>query len=595
MGRLKPGVAVGTANADMDGVAQRIATVYPDSNKGWGVNVEPLKNAFTSRDTIRGLWLLMGAVGFVLLIACLNVANLLLARGTARQGEMAVRASLGATRLQLLTQLLTESLTLALVGGALGTAFSWALLKAVLVILPPYSIPTEADIRLSLPVLFFTLAVTSVSGLLCGSAAAWQMSGWSLSDTLKDTSRGRSGPGRQGLWRSLVVVEFALAVTLLAGAGLILHSFYRLTKVDLGFHRDHVLTFALPIRQDRFHGAEPIVGFYQELLERIGALPGVVSVATTVGMPLEGPAFTVPFSVAGSPPVDPASRPTMGLSMATPGFFRTFGIAITRGRGLTAEDDARGVRVAVVNETFARTYFPSKDPVGERLAMNDVVPGVLAVGPLIELQIVGVYHDVHNGGVRGEDRPEAILPFAQKPWPSAVIAVRTLGDPTSLAPTLGGVVETLDPDLALDQVRTMDDLVDESLAGDRFATILLSTFALSALLLATIGIYGVMSFVVAQRTHEIGLRMALGAQPRQVLGLVLREGMGLALSGLAIGALGSYFVGRTMQAILYGTETLDPLSLGSVAVLLLLAAALACFVPAHRATRVDPMTAFRQD
>jgi putative ABC transport system permease protein len=595
MGRLKPGIAVGSAAADMEGVAKRLAVTYPDSNAGWSVKVEPLKNAFTSPGTIRGLWLLMGAVGFVLLIACVNVANLLLARGAARQREMAVRSSLGATRAQLFTQLLTESLTLALLGGLLGAFCSWGILKAVVAILPPYSIPTEADIRLSLPVLAFTFAATTVAGVLCGSAPAWQVSGWTLGDTLREAGRQGSAPGRHGLRRSLVVVEFALAITLLTGAGLILRSFYRLTRVDLGFNRDHLLTFSLPVRPDRFPGSEATTAFYGEILDRLGALPGVLSVSASAGMPGVGAGFGVPFSIAGREVPDRASRPIAALTLATPGFFRTFGIQVTRGRAFTAQDDARGLRVALVDETFARKYFRGGEPLGARIVTNEVIPGARAPGPEVTLEIVGVYRDVHNAGDRDEEEPSAVVPFAQSPWPSATIAVRTLAEPSALAQSAAGVVQTIDPDLALNEVRTMDEIFDESLAGDRFATILLSTFAVSALLLAAVGIYGVMSFVVAQRTREIGLRMALGARPGQVLGLVFREGLGLALGGLAAGAFGTYFVGRAMESILYATGALDPLALGVVSALLLLAALLACYVPARRATRVDPMAAVRSD
>src|SRR6267378_3581063 len=332
LGRLKPGVTLQQANADMDGVTRRIAEVYPVSNKGWGASVEPLKNDFTSRDTIKDLWLLMGAVGFVLLIACVNVANLLFARGTIRRKEVAVRASLGATRWQLFSQFLVESLSLALIGGAMGIGLAWVLLKVIVALLPPFSVPTEADIRLNLPVLFFSLAVTVVAGVLCGCAPAWQISRWNLSDTLKEGGRSASGVGRQGLRRALVVVEFALALTLLAGAGLVIHSFWKLTRVDLGFRQDHILTFALPIRVDRFSHPEQITAFYRQLLEKIEALPGISSATASTGAPILGTNFGIPFSIAGQPAGDPSSRPGAGFTMVTPEYFRTFGIPIAKGR-----------------------------------------------------------------------------------------------------------------------------------------------------------------------------------------------------------------------------------------------------------------------
>lgn len=332
MGRLKPGVTLQQANADMDAVTRHIAEVYPLSNKNWGATVEPLQNNFTSKDTIKDLWLLLGAVGFVLLIACVNVANLLLARGTARQREVAVRASLGATRGQLFSQFLTESLALATIGGALGVGLAWALLKIITVLLPPYSIPSEADVSLNLPVLLFSLGATLLAGVLCGCAPAWQTAQWNLSDTLKEGGRSAGTAGKHGLRRALVVVEFAMALTLLAGAGLIIHSFWKLTRVDLGFRQDHILTFNLPTPIDRFSHPEQITAFYRQLLEKINALPGIVSSTVSTGMPIAGTNFGMPFSIAGQPVGDPSSRPGAGFTMVTPEYFRTFGINISLGR-----------------------------------------------------------------------------------------------------------------------------------------------------------------------------------------------------------------------------------------------------------------------
>ena len=593
MGRLKPGVTLQQANADMDGVTRRIAEVYPVSNKGWGASVEPLKNDFTSRDTIKNLWLLLGAVGFVLLIACVNVANLLLARGTVRHKEIAVRASLGATRWQLFSQLLTESLALAVIGGALGVGLATMLLKVIVVLLPPYSIPTEADIRLNLPVLLFSLAATVLAGVLCGCAPAWQISRWNLSDALKESGRSQSSSGRHGMRRTLVVIEFALALTLLAGAGLVIHSFWKLTRTDLGFRQDHLLTFSLPIPVERFTQPEQITAFYRQVLERITALPGITSTAASTGAPIVGTNWGMAFSVAGQPAVDPSSRPSAGFTMVTPEYFRTFGIAIVKGRSFTEQDVAGGLPVAIVNETFARKYLSNVDPLRQIVVVQQLRLGTL--GPPIEWHIVGVYHDVHNEGVRREDFPEINVPLWQSPMPLIRITVRTGGDPASMANSIAAAVRSVDSDLPLDQVRTMNQVVDESLAGERFSTVLFASFAGVALLLAAIGIYGVMSFAVAQRTHEIGLRMALGAGPRQVLRLVLGEGMLLAFGGLAIGLAGAYFVGRLMKSVLYQVNETDPVAISAVTTVLLLCALLACYIPARRATQVDPMVALRDE
>lgn len=592
MGRLKPGVTIQQANSDMDAVARRLAGVYPLSNRGWGATVERLQNAFTSRDTIKDLWLLMGAVGFVLLIACVNVANLLLARGTTRRKEVAVRTSLGAAPWQVLSQLLTESLALAFIGGALGVGLASVMLKVILTILPPFSIPTEADIHVSVSVLAFTLAATALAGVLCGCAPAWQSSRWNLVDALKE---GRSSiqPGRRGLRRSLVVMEFALALTLLSGAGLLIHSFWKLTRVDLGFRREHVLTFSLPVRRQRFANSEQITAFYRELLPKIATLPGISSVSASTGIPIVGTDNGMPFSIAGQPVGAPSSRPAARLAMVTPSYFRTFGIQIAKGRGFTEQDVTGSLPVAIVNETFVRKYLPNVDPLKQSVVGEELIPGATRLGPTVERQIVGVYRDVHNAGVHGEGFPEINVPFWQSPWPRARIAVRTYGDPATVATSVAAAVQSIDPDLPLDNVRTMEQIVDASLAGDRFATALLASFAVIALVLAAIGIYGVMSFSVVQQTHEIGLRMALGATSGQVLVQVLREGMLLAVAGLAVGLGGTYFVGRAMQSVLYEVTAIDPLAIGCVAAVLLLAAVLACYIPAQRATRVDPMTALR--
>ena len=595
MGRMKPGITLQQANGDMDVITRRITEVYPTSNKGWGASVESLHHDFTSRDTIRGLWLLMGAVGFVLLIACVNVANLLLARGTVRQKEVAVRASLGARRSQLFTQFLTESLALAVLGGILGVSFAWALLKVILALLPPFSIPTEADVHLNLTVLVFSLAATLLAGVLCGCAPAWQSSRWNLRDALKDGGRDSHGAGRQGLRRSLVVIEYALALTLLAGAGLTLHSFWKLANTDLGFRQDHVLTFSLSIPTSRFTQPEQTIAFYRQLLDKIHALPGVSSAAASTGMPIRGTGFGVAFSIAAMPAGDPTSRPGAGFTMVTPEYFRAFGIQILKGRSFNEQDVSGGLPVAIVNETFARKYLSNVDPLAQRVMVDKLVPGARTAGPPVEWQIVGVYRDVHNAGVRNEGFPEINVPFWQNPWPDASIEVRTSGDPAAMSGNVAAVVQSVDPDLGLAEVRTMDQLVEESLGGARFATVFLAAFAGMALLLAAIGIYGVMSFAVAQRTREIGVRMALGAARTQVVRLVLQEGVSLALVGLLIGLCGSYFVGRVMKTLLYEVKANDPATIASVIAVLLICTLVACYIPARRATQVDPMIALRNE
>jgi predicted permease len=590
MGRLKPGVTLEQANADMNNVARRVAETYPVSNKGWGVKVEPLKNDFTSRDTIKDLWLLMGAVGFVLLIACVNVANLLLVRGTVRKKEAVLRVSLGATRGQLFAQFISESLALALIGGALGVALAGMLLRVVVVLLPEFSIPTEADIRLNVPVLLFSMAATIMAGVLCGCAPAWQTSQWNLNDALKEGGRS-GGASRHGLRRGLVIAEFALALTLLAGAGLVIHSFWKLTRVDLGFRQDHVLTFALPVSFDRFPRPEQVTAFYRPLLAKISALPGISSATISNATPIQWTGWGMNFTIAGQPAADPSALPNAGFTLVSPDYFRTFGIQILTGRSFTEQDDAGSLPVAMVNETFLKRYLSNMDPLKQRVVVRRL--GVSTMGPPVEWNIVGVYRDVRNRSVRRESSPEISAPFWQSPLPWVRVSVRTSGDPASMTESIAAEVRSVDPDLAMDQVRTMHQVVDEALGSDRFLTLLFAGFAGVALALAAIGIYGVMSFTVAQRTQEIGLRMAVGAGSRQVLLLVLKEGLLLALAGLVLGLGGTYFVGRAMRSVLYQVGAIDFASGGAVAVVLLLAAILACYLPARRATRIDPMAALR--
>ena len=594
MARLKPGVTVAQANADMQSVTKHIAEQFPKSNQGWGASVEPLQNDFLNRDTIRALWILLGAVGFVLLIACANVANLLLARGTARQREVAVRGALGATRGQLFAQFLMESLALATIGGGLGVALAWGFLKAILALMPPFTLPSEADVTLNIPVLLFTMGATMLAGILFGCAPAFQAMHLNLNDTLKEGGRGGVGVTRNRLRYALVLAEFSLALTLLAAAGLAVHSFWNLTHVDMGFRTDHILTFDLPMPADRRPQPEQMLAFYRQMIERVQALPGISNVSVSTGIPVNGTNFGMPFDIAGKEVADRSQRPGAGFNMVTPGYYPTFGIRIVRGRAFTEADITGGMPVAIVNSALVKKYFPNVDPLTQRLSVEQLIPGVANLGPPITWQIVGVYENVRNRGPKG-DFPEIDVPFAQSPWPGVQMAVRTAGDPANMSKSIGAVINSLDPDLPMVDVKTMDQLLDDSLGSDRFGAVLFGTFAVIALLLAAFGIYGVMSFGVAQRTHEIGLRMALGARTSQVLGMILKEGMTLGGIGLLIGFAGAYGVAKLMRSLLFGIGSVDLPAFSVVAAVLMLSAFLACYLPARRATQVDPMAALRQE
>jgi putative ABC transport system permease protein len=594
LGRLKPGVTLAQANADLDRIARHDAELYPE-DKGWGVSVEPLKNDFLDRDFQTGLKLLMGAVGFLLLIACANVANLLLARGTTRQREVAVRTSIGASRKQIFRQFLIESLVLASLGGILGVGLAWGLTKVILASMPPYMLLSEADVKMSTPVLLFTVAATMLSGVLFGCAPAWQASRLNLNEALKDGGGPVRGGGRQGLRRAFVIAEFALALSLLAGGGLAIHSFWNVEHVNLGFRSDHLFAFDLPVNHGKLNGAVEVNSFYRQVLGEINALPGVTHAAVSEGMPLRGVRFGMPFQIAGKEMDDMSRRPVTLFNMVTPQYFKVFEIQMLQGRSLNYQDEAGGLRVAVVDERFAKQFLSGMDPLSQRIVMNEIVPGTMKFGPPVEWQIVGVYRSMQNGRPEAQNLPEMNVPFWQSPWPQALITVRSSVEPAILTKSIGDVVQSIDPNLPLSNMETMDQSLERVAYGPRFLAFLFGGFAGIGMLLAAVGIYGVMSFAVVQRTHEIGVRMALGASRNSVLRMILKDGMVLALAGFLLGMLGAFGVGKVMHGILFDVAAFDYSAFGAVAGSLLLAGMLACVVPAHRATLVDPIKALRQE
>ena len=595
MGRMKPGVTLQQARADMDAVTAHIAAAYPVSNQGWGASVEPLKNDFLPPERIHNLWLLLGAVGFVLVIACVNIANLLLAKGAARLREIAVRNAVGANRRRIFNQFLTESIVLAFIGGGLGVALGVGLLRAILSIVPEGILPSEASFHLDVHVLVVALAATSLAGLLFGCAPAWYASRVDPGESLKEGGRTGTGTSNHKLRRGLITGEFALALSLLAGAGLAMHSFWNLTRVDLGVRTDHVLLFGLNHPHGRFQTPEEMNSYNQQMLGVLRAVPGVANVATVTGTPLRGTSDGMPFTVVGGPTfADPSQRPGTGFQSVSPDYYKTFGIRVVQGRSFSEQDTATSVRVAMVNEEFARRYLKDVDPLQQRLSIEQIIPGLPKLGPPIEWQIVGIFHNVRYGDFR-DAFPEVDVPYAQSLAPDVTIGVRTEEEPAAMSKAVEAAVHSIDPQIALARLRTLDQVKEESLGEDRYTMVLFASFAVVALLLAAVGIYGLMAFAVAQRTNEIGLRLALGATRVHVIWLILREASLLAALGLGIGLVGSMLVGRTMRSTLYGVGAMDLSVIVSVGVILFVTALFASYLPARRAARIDPMKALRTD
>jgi putative ABC transport system permease protein len=594
-GRLKDGVTIQQAQADMDAVAAHIAQANPRSNKGWGVRVEPHRNDWLGDNVKLMLWLLLGAVGCVLLIACVNVANLLLAKGTSRQREIAIRSAVGATRGTVFRQFLTESLVLACLGGVVGIGVGYAMLRGFIAVMPENTLPSEADLTLNLPILAVTIAATTLAGLLFGCAPAWYASRLDPAETLKEGGRSGAGRVRHRLRQALVVSEFTLALALLAGAGLAIHSFWNLNHVDLGVRTDHVLTFGLPMNKGKDYTSDEIVAYYQQIVRRIESTAGVESAAAATGMPLRGAGFGMPFTIKGQPDfADPSQRPGAGFGMVTPDYFKTYGVRLVRGRMFTDADNASSLRVAVVNEQFVRHYLPNENPIGQVLNVEQILPGVQKLGPYQAWEIVGVYHDV-RGGEFERQREEILVPFYQSPWVGVAVGVRTAGEPAAMTKTIAAAVHSIDPTLPLAHVQTLDQVRDLDLSGDRFSLLLYASFAAIALALAAIGVYGVMAFAVGERSHEIGVRMALGASRSRVVRMVLREGLVLACAGLVLGLIGAYFVGRAMRSTLYGVGSIDAAAFCAVGAILLASALVACYFPARRAASIEPMRALRAE
>jgi putative ABC transport system permease protein len=593
--RLKPGVSVSQARAEMSTIGSRLEQQYPRTYRGpngedggWQVTVTTLQEEVVGRSRLL-LLVLLCVVACVLAVACANIASMLLARAITRQREVAIRTALGAGRARLIRQFLTESILLALLGGAAGLFLAMWIVE-LLVALGPREIPRLDEAGLDAPVVLFTLLITIVTGLLFGLVPALQSRGTSLSEALKEGSKGATESyGQRRLRGLLVVCEIALSLVLLVGAGLMLRSFHRLLNVDPGFDPENVLTMQIALTPSRYGEAKATAGFYDQLLTRVKALPGVESASITTALPMSGPTFGAPFSIEGRPLDMTGKPPHAEIRDIAPGYFQVMRTPLMKGRDFGVEDTDSSVPVVIINETFARSFFHGEDAVGRRIKVG--APG----SPRPWMLIAGVVKDVKSSGLDAEVTPEMYRPFSQNPGGAMTLVARTTGEASSSLAAVRREVLSVDRDQPVYNMSTMKQLLKESVAQRRLSMMMLGAFSLISLLLAASGIFGVTAYTVAQRTHEIGIRLALGAGRRDILKLVVGQGMVLSLTGVGLGVLAALALTRFLSSLLYGVTATDPLTFVSIALLLTVVALLACYLPARRAMEVDPMEALRYE
>ncbi|TMP90751.1 MAG: ABC transporter permease [Verrucomicrobia bacterium] len=585
--RMKPGVTLQQAQAEMSTIAARLAQQYPEENLRVGSVVTALQEQVVG-DIKPALLVLLGAVGFVLLIACANVANLLLARAAARQKEIALRLALGAGRSRLTRQFLTESVLLAVIGGAVGLLLSIAGLRVLKTFIPD-TISQAQAISIDAKVLVFTGLVALVTGIIFGLAPAMQVSHLDINDTLKEGGRDAAGGTRGNRIRALLVIgEIAVSFVLLMGAGLLINSFMHLRNLHPGFRANDLLTMKIPLSEVKYPDKERRSPFYAEVLRRVQALPGVQSAAVAGNLPLTYDGDSMPIGIEGRTDPPPDQRPDVILRVVGPGYFSTMGIPLVRGRDFREQDKADSARVVIVSEKTARHFWPGENPIGKRLKPGSTNRNI----PWIE--IIGVVKDVRQNDFVSEPKMQMYMPYQQlNSFAPNALVVRTNVEPLSLAGAVRNAIWAVDKDQPVSNLRSMDEIVSEAVARQRFSMLLLGIFAALAMVLAAVGIYGVMSYSIAQRTREIGLRIALGAQKSDVLKMILRQGLRFVAAGLAIGLAASFALTRVMASLLFGISATDPATFVSISLMLIAVALLASYIPAVRAMKIDPMLALR--
>jgi predicted permease len=595
IGRLKPGATAAAAKRELETLAKALEVQFPESNTNFGATAEPLLEQMVG-DVRPALFAMLGAVGFVLLIACANVANLLLVRAASRETELAVRTALGAARGRLVRQLVTESLLLSVAGAVVGSAIALWIVDAV-VAFGPQGLPRLGEVTVDARVLGFTALVAIVTGLAFGLVPALVAARSETGQMLRESGRGTSHRAATNRTRALLVVaEFALAVVLLVGAGLLIRSFVRLVRVDPGFDVEHVVTFTASLPSGKYGYDRQQRAFADDVIERMKRLPGVQSAAVSFGRPLERSIIRTTFDVDGRPPNPPERRTTVDMRPATPDFFRTLGIPLVRGRLYTTDDRNGRPPVVVVNEEFVKRYFPTEDPVGKSVSFGwgrdtaENAPGITVAG-----EIIGVVGDIKQYGLDSDPFPTAFVPFHQHPVDHVSVLVLSTAEPRMVQASARAQMRELDADLPLFDMMTMEQALADSVAQPRFYMMLLAGFAGVALLLAALGIYGVISYTVSQRTRELGIRIALGATRQKVVGLVIARGLVLTAVGVTVGLVAAFWLTRILASLLFGIGALDVLTYATVAIVLVGVAALASWVPARRAARVDPVIAMRAE